>query len=78
MTIFGTRPEVIKLYPVLEQLKSDERLRSVVVCTSQHREMIEDLLQLFEIKPDYDLKVIKENQSWWISPLAAWLVLIRF
>lgn len=63
MTIFGTRPEVIKLFPLLDQLKSDERFRSVVVCTSQHREMIEDLLQLFGIKPDHDLKVITENQS---------------
>ena len=63
LTIFGTRPEVIKLYPVLEKLKASQELKSIAVSTSQHREMIDDLLKLFSIVPDYDLNIIRENQS---------------
>ena len=63
MTIFGTRPEVIKLFPVLDKLKHDQRFEPVIVSTSQHREMIADLLKLFSIEPDHDLQIIKENQS---------------
>ncbi|MFX0204079.1 MAG: non-hydrolyzing UDP-N-acetylglucosamine 2-epimerase [Candidatus Hodarchaeota archaeon] len=63
LTIFGTRPEVIKLFPVLEKLGLSQDLKSLTVSTSQHREMIEDLLTLFSIKPEHDLNIIKENQS---------------
>ena len=63
LTIFGTRPEVIKLFPVLKILKQDKDLNSIAVSTSQHREMIDDLLKLFTIVPDYDLNIIRENQS---------------
>lgn len=63
LTIFGTRPEVIKLYPVLEKLGKITLFKNVIVSTSQHREMIEDLLKLFSIKPQHDLNIIKENQS---------------
>jgi UDP-N-acetylglucosamine 2-epimerase (non-hydrolysing) len=62
-TIFGTRPEVIKLFPVLESLRQSVKARSIIVSTSQHREMIEDLLALFSIKPDHDLNIMTENQS---------------
>ena len=62
-TIFGTRPEVIKLFPVLEKLGKNERFKSIVVSTSQHREMIDDLLKLFSIRLDHDLNIIQENQS---------------
>lgn len=62
-TILGTRPEVIKLYPILEKLSNISSLENVVVSTSQHREMIEDLLTLFSIKPNYDLGIMTENQS---------------
>ena len=62
-TILGTRPEVIKLFPVLEKLRHSARFKSLVVCTSQHREMVNDLLTLFSIKPDHDLSIIRENQS---------------
>lgn len=63
MTIFGTRPEVIKVYPVLDALAKNGLFRSVIVSTSQHREMIDDLLKLFSIKLDHDLNIIQENQS---------------
>lgn len=63
LTIFGTRPEVIKLFPVLEKLSRNERFYSIAVSTSQHREMIEGLFELFSLKPDHDLHIIQENQS---------------
>jgi UDP-N-acetylglucosamine 2-epimerase (non-hydrolysing) len=63
LTIFGTRPEVIKLHPVLAKLKQNNAFESIVVSTSQHREMIDDLLTLFKIEPDHDLNIIQENQS---------------
>ena len=63
LTIFGTRPEVIKLFPVLRYLEKDVNFESIVVSTSQHREMIEDLFVLFGIEPDYDLHIIQPNQS---------------
>jgi UDP-N-acetylglucosamine 2-epimerase (non-hydrolysing) len=63
LTIFGTRPEVIKLFPVLENLRLSPKLKSLTISTSQHREMIEDLLASFSIKPQHDLNIIKENQS---------------
>ncbi|MGH7453833.1 MAG: non-hydrolyzing UDP-N-acetylglucosamine 2-epimerase, partial [bacterium] len=63
LTIFGTRPEVIKLFPVLEQFRQHPRFKSVVVSTSQHRQMIDDLLTLFSIHPDHDLNIIQANQT---------------
>jgi UDP-N-acetylglucosamine 2-epimerase (non-hydrolysing) len=63
LTIFGTRPEVIKLFPVLKVLNEDINIESIVVSTSQHREMIEDLFILFNIEPDFDLHIIQPNQS---------------
>ena len=63
LTIFGTRPEVIKLFPVLERLKSEGSFRSVTICSSQHREMVQDLLSLFGIGVDHDLNVMRDNQS---------------
>ncbi|MFX0198869.1 MAG: non-hydrolyzing UDP-N-acetylglucosamine 2-epimerase [Candidatus Hodarchaeota archaeon] len=62
-TIFGTRPEIIKLFPVLVRFRHFNEIKSPVVCTSQHKEMIEDLLALFSIKPDHDLNIMTENQS---------------
>lgn len=62
LTVFGTRPEAIKLAPVIEALR--ERSLEVVVCVSgQHRDMLDQTLEVFEIQPDYDLDVMKENQS---------------
>lgn len=63
LTIFGTRPEVIKLFPVINQLEKSDHFNSFVVSTSQHREMIDDLISLFSIQVDYDLNIIQKNQS---------------
>lgn len=64
MTIFGTRPEAVKLAPVikkLEEYKND--FQSVICVTAQHRQMLDQVLELFDIKPDYDLNIMKPNQS---------------
>ncbi|WP_127581069.1 non-hydrolyzing UDP-N-acetylglucosamine 2-epimerase [Paenibacillus koleovorans] len=64
MTIFGTRPEAIKMAPlVLELQKHPEQIESLVCVTAQHREMLDQVLDIFEIKPDYDLDVMKANQT---------------
>jgi UDP-N-acetylglucosamine 2-epimerase (non-hydrolysing) len=57
LTIFGTRKELIKLYPVLEKFKTNENFESVVITTSQHREEFDDLCSLFNITPDHDLNI---------------------
>ena len=62
-TIFGTRPEVIKLFPILEMLKKNNKFVTIIVSTSQHREMIQDLFTLFDIDPDHHLGIMQENQS---------------
>jgi UDP-N-acetylglucosamine 2-epimerase (non-hydrolysing) len=62
LSIFGTRPEVIKLYPVLAEMDKDENFESVAVSTSQHREMIDDLFGLFNITPNHDLNIIRKKQ----------------
>lgn len=61
--LFGTRPEVIKLAPVIGRLGGDERFRLSLVSTSQHRELIEGLLRLFAIRADHDLNVIRPDQT---------------
>ncbi len=63
MVIFGTRPEAIKLAPVVLALKSENDIKTVVVSTSQHREMLQDVLDLFRIVPDHDLGIMQKNQS---------------
>lgn len=64
MTIFGTRPEAIKMVPlVLELAKHNAEIDSVVCVTAQHRQMLDMVLNQFEIKPDYDLDIMKERQT---------------
>ncbi|MDR5602620.1 UDP-N-acetylglucosamine 2-epimerase (non-hydrolyzing) [Staphylococcus coagulans] len=63
MTIFGTRPEAIKMAPLVLQLKKDEQLEPIVVVTAQHREMLDSVLDTFGIEPDYDLNVMKQGQT---------------
>lgn len=64
MTIFGTRPEAIKMAPlVLELEKQSARFESIVTVTAQHRQMLDQVLDIFQIKPDYDLDVMKERQT---------------
>lgn len=64
MTIFGTRPEAIKMAPlVLELEKHPEDIESIVTVTAQHREMLDQVLDIFKITPDYDLDVMKQGQT---------------
>ena len=63
VTVFGTRPEAIKMAPLVKALESEESIESIVVVTAQHRQMLDQVLELFEIKPDFDLDIMKANQD---------------
>jgi UDP-N-acetylglucosamine 2-epimerase (non-hydrolysing) len=63
MTVFGTRPEAIKLAPVIQQLKADKRFETQIVVTGQHREMLDQVLEIFSIQPDRDLNLMKQDQD---------------
>ncbi|KAA0244524.1 MAG: UDP-N-acetylglucosamine 2-epimerase (non-hydrolyzing) [Candidatus Brocadia sp. AMX2] len=64
MSVFGTRPEAIKLAPVIKELqKHADTLKSVVTVTAQHRQMLDSVLNVFAIKPDYDMNIMHENQG---------------
>ncbi|WP_214706831.1 MULTISPECIES: non-hydrolyzing UDP-N-acetylglucosamine 2-epimerase [unclassified Exiguobacterium] len=63
MTVFGTRPEAIKMAPLINELKKYKDIQTIVVVTAQHREMLDQVLELFSISPDYDLNIMKENQT---------------
>ncbi len=63
MTIFGTRPEAIKLAPVIKKLRKKNNLKTVVTVTAQHREMLDQALDLFKIKADYDLDIMEKKQT---------------
>lgn len=63
MTIFGTRPEAIKMAPLVKELQQTDSLKPVVVVTAQHREMLDSVLKTFEIIPDYDLDIMKRDQT---------------
>lgn len=64
MTIFGTRPEAIKMAPIILELEKQAAIfESVVVVTAQHRQMLDQVLNIFNIKPDYDLDIMKDKQS---------------
>lgn len=63
LSVFGTRPEAIKMAPLVKMLERDNRFQSSVCVTAQHREMLDQVLELFDITPDYDLNVMKAGQS---------------
>lgn len=63
--VFGTRPEAIKMCPLVKRLKNNPALEVLTIVTAQHRQMLDSVLELFEIKPDYDLNLMKENQNLW-------------
>lgn len=63
MTIFGTRPEAIKMAPLVQELKSREEIETIVCVTAQHREMLDQVLEAFQIVPDYDLNIMKQGQT---------------
>ncbi|MBO2632287.1 non-hydrolyzing UDP-N-acetylglucosamine 2-epimerase [Shewanella algae] len=63
LTVFGTRPEAIKMAPLVHALASDDRFEAKCCVTAQHREMLDQVLELFEIKPEYDLDLMKAGQT---------------
>ena len=63
MVVFGTRPEAIKMCPLVKELKSRTTVETVVCVTGQHREMLDQVLEVFEVVPDYDLSVMKHKQT---------------
>lgn len=63
MLVFGTRPEAIKMCPLIKELKKHDNLETIVCVTGQHREMLDQVLTVFEIIPDYNLEIMKEDQT---------------
>lgn len=63
MLVFGTRPEAIKMCPLVNELKKRDSLDVKVCVTGQHRQMLDQVLKTFGVKPDYDLAVMKDKQT---------------
>ena len=63
LVIFGTRPEAIKLFPVIHKLQEHSDVQTRVLVTGQHRQMLDQVLDIGEIRPDYDLDVMAPNQT---------------
>ena len=63
--VFGTRPEAIKMAPLVLELKKREEFEAITLVTAQHRQMLDQVLELFDIVPDYDLNLMKPNQNLW-------------
>ena len=63
LSVFGTRPEAIKIAPIVRLLKEAPEVESRVCVTAQHRQMLDQVLELFQIKPDYDLDLMRDNQT---------------
>lgn len=63
MLVFGTRPEAIKMCPLVNELKSRRNMKTIVCVTGQHRQMLDQVLEVFRVKPDYDLSIMKDQQT---------------
>ncbi|MEG0963058.1 MAG: UDP-N-acetylglucosamine 2-epimerase (non-hydrolyzing) [Lachnospiraceae bacterium] len=63
MLVFGTRPEAIKMCPLVNELKGHKQLQTIVCVTGQHRQMLDQVLDTFKVKPDYDLSIMKDKQT---------------
>lgn len=63
MVVFGTRPEAIKMCPLVRELKTRNNLKTIVCVTGQHREMLDQVLEVFDVVPDYDLSIMREEQT---------------
>ena len=63
LSVFGTRPEAIKMCPLVKTLEKDERIESIVCATAQHREMLDTVLEIFDVKPQYDLNIMAHGQT---------------
>lgn len=63
MLVFGTRPEAIKMCPLVNELKKRDKLQTVVCVTGQHRQMLDQVLETFHVVPDFDLSIMKDKQT---------------
>ena len=63
LSVFGTRPEAIKMCPLVKALSREAHIESIVCVTGQHREMLDQVLDIFSIVPDYDLNIMKAGQT---------------
>lgn len=63
MTVFGTRPEAIKMAPLVKELKSRQQIKQITCVTAQHRQMLDQVLRTFNIKPEYDLDIMQQGQT---------------
>ena len=63
MLVFGTRPEAIKMCPLVNELKNNEKFKTVVCVTGQHKQMLEQVLRVFNVSPDYDLAIMRDRQT---------------
>ena len=63
MLVFGTRPEAIKMCPLVNELKSRKNIETIVCVTGQHRQMLDQVLAAFNVEPDYDLSIMKDKQT---------------
>ena len=63
MVVFGTRPEAIKMAPLCHRLRLESNFETIICVTAQHREMMDQVLKLFDLTPDIDLNVMKRNQD---------------
>ncbi|MGL4790965.1 MAG: non-hydrolyzing UDP-N-acetylglucosamine 2-epimerase [Anaerotignaceae bacterium] len=63
MSVFGTRPEAIKMAPLVKELEKNENIESIIAVTAQHRQMLDQVLEIFGLKPDYDLNIMRERQT---------------
>ena len=63
LLVFGTRPEAIKMCPLVNELKSRSNIQTVVCVTGQHRQMLDQVLDAFSVTPDYDLSIMKDRQT---------------
>ena len=65
MSVFGTRPEAIKMCPLVKELASRPEIESLCCVTAQHRQMLDSVLEVFEVKPDWDLDIMTPRQTSW-------------
>ena len=63
LLVFGTRPEAVKMCPLINELKARRNIQTVVCVTGQHRQMLDMVLRAFSVTPDYDLSVMKDRQT---------------
>lgn len=63
LSVFGTRPEAIKMCPLVKELEKSDKIESIVCVTAQHRQMLDQVLEIFQVTPDYDLNLMKDRQT---------------